>query len=81
MSANNQEKRVVIVEDDPEMIELVKLILAKDGFKVAGAGNGRHSARQLFECDGWTMQVSNLQPVRVKDRCRDVTERLGTCLS
>jgi len=41
MSASNQEKRVVIVEDDPEMIELVKLILAKDGFKVAGAGNGR----------------------------------------
>jgi DNA-binding response OmpR family regulator len=41
MNASNQDKRIVVIEDDPEMIELVKLILAKDGFKVTGAGNGR----------------------------------------
>ncbi len=41
MSSENQPRRVVVIEDDPEMIELVKLILAKDGFDVAGANNGR----------------------------------------
>jgi two-component system, OmpR family, response regulator VicR len=34
-------KRVVVIEDDPEMIELVKLILIKDGFEVSAANNGR----------------------------------------
>jgi two-component system response regulator VicR len=48
MSANTQDKRVVIVEDDPEMIELVKLILSKDGFKVSGAGNG-HDGLNLIQ--------------------------------
>jgi two-component system response regulator VicR len=41
MSSEHQPRRVVVIEDDPEMIELVKLILAKDGFDVAGANNGR----------------------------------------
>ncbi|MEP7288165.1 MAG: response regulator [Chloroflexota bacterium] len=41
MLPNNENTQVVIIEDDPEMIALVKLILTKHGFKVAGANNGR----------------------------------------
>jgi DNA-binding response OmpR family regulator len=72
MSANTQDKHVVIVEDDPEMIELVKLILSKDGFKVAGAGNGHdglHLIQELVpqvvlldlmmpDMDGWEVYQS-----------------------
>jgi len=41
MSADNRSTKVVVVEDDPEMINLVKLILKKEGFDVTGAMGGR----------------------------------------
>lgn len=41
-ASQNQLIRVVCIEDEPEMIELVKLILAKKrGFEVIGATSGR----------------------------------------
>ena len=33
--------KVVCIEDDPEMIDLVKLILARQGYEVIGAMGGR----------------------------------------
>jgi DNA-binding response OmpR family regulator len=41
MSPDNRATKVVVVEDDPEMINLVKLILKKEGFDVTGAMGGR----------------------------------------
>ncbi|MBI3360454.1 MAG: response regulator [Chloroflexi bacterium] len=35
------QKRVVCIEDEPEMIDLVKLILSRKGFLVTGANGGR----------------------------------------
>jgi len=35
-----ESKRVVCIEDEPEMIELVQLILGKKGFNVIGANGG-----------------------------------------
>lgn len=34
-------KRVVCIEDEPEMIALIELILSRKGFQVIGAGGGR----------------------------------------
>jgi len=34
-------KRVVCIEDEPEMIDLVKLILSRKGYQVLGAMGGR----------------------------------------
>ena len=36
----NEEKRVVCIEDEPEMIVLVRLILGRKGFDVIGANGG-----------------------------------------
>jgi DNA-binding response OmpR family regulator len=33
--------RVVCIEDEPEMIDLVRLILSRKGFEVIGASNGQ----------------------------------------
>jgi DNA-binding response OmpR family regulator len=41
MSPDNRASKVVVIEDDPEMINLVKLILKKEGFDVTGAMGGR----------------------------------------
>ncbi len=38
MAANS--KRVVCIEDEPEMIDLVRLILGRKGFEVIGANGG-----------------------------------------
>jgi len=60
-------RRLLYVEDEPEMIELVKLILARRGFEVIGANGGREgleSVRRLLpdlvlldlmmpDMDGW----------------------------
>ncbi len=35
-----EQKRVVCVEDEPEMIDLVRLILGRKGFEVIGANGG-----------------------------------------
>lgn len=37
----NTAKRVVYIEDEPEMIDLVRLILGRKGFEVLGANGGR----------------------------------------
>ncbi len=41
MSPDNRASKVIVIEDDPEMINLVKLILKKEGFDVTGAMGGR----------------------------------------
>ena len=43
MSANPI--RVVCIEDEPDMIDLVRLILAPQGFEVVGASNGAEGLR------------------------------------
>jgi DNA-binding response OmpR family regulator len=37
---DSQAKRVVCIEDEPEMIDLVRLILGRKGFEVIGANGG-----------------------------------------
>jgi two-component system, OmpR family, response regulator VicR len=37
---SEEEKRLVCIEDEPEMIDLVRLILSRKGFNVIGANGG-----------------------------------------
>ena len=62
-----KDKRVVYIEDEEEMIDLVRLILSRKGYEVIGAGGGREgldSVRRLLpdlvlldlmmpDMDGW----------------------------
>lgn len=64
---DNNSKRVVCIEDEPEMIDLVRLILSRKGFNVIGANGGveglekvRHEEPDLVlldlmmpDMDGW----------------------------
>ena len=36
-----EKKRVVCIEDEPEMVDLVRLILGRKGFELIGAMGGR----------------------------------------
>lgn len=42
-------KRVLYIEDEPDMLELVQIILGRAGFEVAGAANGQDGL-QLARC-------------------------------
>ncbi|MEJ2209767.1 MAG: response regulator [Anaerolineae bacterium] len=44
-----EKKRVLCVEDHPEMIELIRLILGRHGFEVEGAVGGREGLRVMRE--------------------------------
>jgi len=42
-------KKVVCIEDEPEMIDLVRLILGRKGFTVIGAVGGREGLKAIKE--------------------------------
>ena len=41
--------RVVVIEDEPDMIELIRLILTRKGMTVIGAQGGREGIRTVVE--------------------------------
>lgn len=47
MPAENGPTKIVCVEDEPEMIELVKLILNRKGFEVFGANGGKEGLEAI----------------------------------
>jgi len=42
-------KRILCIEDHPEMIELIRLILSREGFAVEGAEGGREGLQAIQE--------------------------------
>jgi len=47
MEPDNRAIKVVVIEDDVEMINLVKLILKKEGFEINGAMGGRDGLEMI----------------------------------
>lgn len=47
--AETKSKRVVCVEDEPEMIDLIRLILSRKGFEVIGADGGKEGLETIRE--------------------------------
>jgi two-component system response regulator VicR len=41
MDDNKSVKHILCIEDEPEMIDLIRLILGRRGFKVSGAAGGK----------------------------------------
>ena len=79
--AADDKKVVVCVEDEPEMIELVKLILGRRGFELVGAVGGREgldTVRELKpdlvlldlmmpDMDGWEVYQQMKTDIELKD--------------
>jgi two-component system response regulator VicR len=47
MTGNTDNVKIVCIEDDPEMIELVKLILMRKGYDVTGATGGKEGLKAV----------------------------------
>ncbi len=81
-SAPDLGKTVVCIEDEPEMIALVRLILGRKGFKLVGAVGGREGLEtvqqikpdlvlldlMMPDMDGWEVY----QQMKADDELRDI---------
>ena len=47
MSTDNSTKKVLVVDDEPDTLELVKLVLESGGFEAVLANNGRQALAQI----------------------------------
>jgi DNA-binding response OmpR family regulator len=79
---NNDRKKVVCIEDELEMIELVKLILGRNKFDVVGAVGGQEGLDRIAETkpdlvlldlmmpemDGWEVY----QKMKASENMRDI---------
>lgn len=75
-------KRILCIEDHPEMIELIRLILGRRGFLVVGAEGGRDGLHAMEEdppdlvlldlmmpdMDGWEVY----RQIRAHDRLKEI---------
>lgn len=75
-------KRILCIEDEPDMIELIRLILSRHGFEVVGANGGIEGARMIREempdlilldimmpdLDGWEVY----QQIKAEEKTKDI---------
>ncbi len=47
MSTDNSTKKVLVVDDEPDTLELVKLVLESGGFEAVLANNGKEALAQI----------------------------------
>ena len=80
--AKTDVKRVICVEDEAEMIDLIRLILSRKGFEVIGANGGKQGLEMIREqkpdlilldlmmpdMDGWEVY----QQVKADEATRDI---------
>ncbi len=82
MNDHSSQKRILCIEDEPEMIDLIRLILGRRGFQVSGATGGlaglqavRNERPDLVlldlmmpDMDGWEVY----QQMKADDNTRDI---------
>ena len=77
-----EKKRILCIEDEPDMIELIRIILIRHGFEVVGANGGMEGVRMIREelpdlilldimmpdLDGWEVY----QQIKADEKTRDI---------
>ncbi len=80
--SDKENKHILCIEDEPEMIDLIRLILSRKGFNVVGAAGGKEGlekARQdppdlilldlmMPDMDGWEVY----QQIKADDRTKSI---------
>jgi len=72
-------KKILVVDDEPKIVEIVKAYLEKDGFKVATAYDGR-AALDAFSHESPDLVILDLMLPEVSgwDVCRRICQESGT---
>ena len=79
---NTNTKHILCIEDEPEMIDLIRLILGRRGFEVVGAAGGKEGLEKMREntpdlvlldlmmpdMDGWEVY----QQMKADEKTKDI---------
>jgi len=79
---NDTTKHILCIEDEPEMIDLIRLILGRRGFEVIGAAGGKEGLEKVRQeppdlilldlmmpdMDGWEVY----QQIKADEKTRDI---------
>jgi len=79
---DKETKRILCIEDEPEMIDLIRLILGRRGFEVLGAAGGKEGLEKVRQeqpdlvlldlmmpdMDGWEVY----QQMKADDKTKDI---------
>jgi DNA-binding response OmpR family regulator len=79
---DNDTKQILCIEDEPEMIDLIRLILGRRGFEVIGAAGGKEGLEKMLEnppalvlldlmmpdMDGWEVY----QQMKADEKTKDI---------
>ena len=79
---DNDSKHILCIEDEPEMIDLIRLILGRRGFEVIGAGGGKEGLEKMRQSkpdlvlldlmmpdiDGWEVY----QQMKADEKTKDI---------
>ena len=79
---DNETKHILCIEDEPEMIDLIRLILGRRGFKVEGAAGGNEGLEKMHkhkpdlvlldlmmpDIDGWEVY----QQMKADEKTKDI---------
>jgi two-component system response regulator VicR len=79
---DNESKQILCIEDEPEMIDLIRLILGRRGFEVVGAAGGKEGLEKMQQhppalvlldlmmpdMDGWEVY----QQMKADEKTKDI---------
>ena len=57
MGDNNTKGKVLVADDDPAILRLIKMILEKDGYEVIGARDGKEAYKLLHDHPDFTAAI------------------------
>ena len=62
MTKNNQKKRILVVDDDPNMIKLIQFYLLKDDFEITSCTKGKDALEVLKKSNFAIILIDMLMP-------------------
>jgi len=62
MAGENQKKRILVVDDDPNMIKLIKFYLLKDDFDITSCSKGQEALQILEKANFEVILIDILMP-------------------
>jgi len=79
---DNEQKRILCIEDEPDMIDLIRIILQRRGYEIQGAAGGQEGIRKVREwlpdlvlldlmmpdMDGWEVY----QQMKAEEKTRNI---------
>lgn len=79
-SVENQRKRILLLEDDVQLSEIIREFLISYGYEVVSVFNGVEGIREIIAGDFWVIVCDMMMPKLAGDMFYLAVERMRPCL-